>query len=77
MNNTLKDIKIQFQQLLKDKQFVINKTNVKTIEIMKTVTSKYFYKVGCGLWPGWQNGYFAKSVGSKSISKVKKYLANQ
>ena len=34
MNNTLKDIKIQFQQLLKDKQFVINKTNVKTIEIM-------------------------------------------
>jgi len=34
MNNTLKDIKIQFQQLLKDKQFVIDKTNVKTIEIM-------------------------------------------
>ena len=34
MNNTLKDIKIQFQQLLKNKQFVIDKTNVKTIEIM-------------------------------------------
>ena len=49
----------------------------KVVEIIKTVSSKYWKKTAGLEWPFWQTGYFICSVGNNSISKLNKYLQNQ
>ncbi len=49
----------------------------KTVEIIKSVSSKKFKKKAGEAWHGWQNGYFISSVGRSTKSKIKKYLENQ
>ena len=48
----------------------------KQVEIIKCVSSFKLGKVD-PKWSGWRTGYFLNSVGSKSISRVKKYIENQ
>lgn len=49
----------------------------KTVEIIKTLTSKAFKKKYGHFWSGWQCGYYICSVGKSSVSRVRKYLSNQ
>ena len=49
----------------------------KSVEIIKSISSKKFKKLSGSSWHGWQNGYFISSVGRSTKSKVKKYLENQ
>jgi REP element-mobilizing transposase RayT len=49
----------------------------KTVEIIKSVSSKKFKKKAGEDWHGWQNGYFISSVGRSTKSKIKKYLEEQ
>jgi putative transposase len=48
----------------------------KQVEIIKSVSSFKLGKLDPE-WSGWRTGYFLNSVGSKSISRVKKYIENQ
>jgi REP element-mobilizing transposase RayT len=49
----------------------------KTVEIIKSISSKKFKKLSGSDWHGWQNGYFISSVGRSTKSKIKKYLDEQ
>jgi REP element-mobilizing transposase RayT len=49
----------------------------KTVEIIKSLSSKKFRKLSGSDWHGWQNGYFISSVGRSTKSKIKKYLEEQ
>jgi REP element-mobilizing transposase RayT len=49
----------------------------KTVEIIKSLSSKKFKKLSGSDWHGWQNGYFISSVGRSTKSKIKKYLEEQ
>ena len=48
----------------------------KQVEIIKSVSSFKLGKLDPN-WEGWRTGYFLNSVGSKSISRVRKYIENQ